>query len=317
MAFLTTTIGSFPEPDALAEARARFEAGTIDAPALRAVEEVAVREAVRAQEACGVSLVVDGEMDRPDPVAGFVERLGGVEIAGIVRVFENRYARKPKITGPVTRAGATTVERWRFASGLARGPVKAAIPGPYTLMDASFDEHYGSRRAACNAFAEIVRAEIADLVKAGATEIQIDEPAAGGRPGEIPLLADALARVAAPAAGRARLWVYLGYPDLERDGAALASIPADGLLVAAAHADLAGLESFTEALPAGRFAGVGVVDTLADEVETPEVVAERLARVAALIPADRIWAVPDGGFRGLAPESALAKLAALVAGARS
>lgn len=317
MAFLTTTVGSFPEPRALEEARARFETGEIDASSLRTVEDDAVREAIRAQEARGVSLLVDGEMDRPDPVAGFVERLGGVEIAGVVRVFEDRYARKPKIAGPVTRAGATTVERWRFASALARGPVKAAIPGPYTLMDGSFDEHYGSRRAACKAFAEIVRAEVADLVAAGATEIQIDEPAAGARPGEISLLADSLARAAGPAAGRARLWVYLGYPDLERDGAALAAIPADGLLVAAAHADLAGLGTFAAALPTGRFVGVGVVDTLASEVEPPNVVAGRLARAAASIPADRIWAIPDGGFRGLAPDLALAKLAALVAGARA
>ncbi|HUC43168.1 MAG TPA: hypothetical protein VMR65_03940 [Candidatus Sulfotelmatobacter sp.] len=317
MALLTTTIGSFPQPAALQEARRQFNEGEIDAGMLRAAEEDAARRAIAQQEEAGIHLFVDGEMERVDPVAGFAERLGGIEIAGWVRVVGDRYVRKPRIVGPIVRAGGTAADRWRFASGLTGTAVKAVLPGPYTLMDSSFDEHYGSRRKACEAFVEIVRAEVADLVTAGAAEIQIDEPAAGAVPAELPLLAEALESVLSPAAGRARTWVYLGYADLERDGAALASLPADGLLVAAAHSEGAGLESLAVALPAGRFLGVGVVDTLETRVEAVEQVSERLRRAAALIASDRLWAVPDGGFRGL-PESVVrAKLAVLVNAARA
>ena len=317
MALLTTTIGSFPKPPELSEARRRFAAGEIDVATLRLAEDVATRGTIDFQCEAGVDLHVDGEMDRADPIASFAERMASVEIAGWVRVYGDRYVRKPKIVGPVARGAATTVERWRFARDTAPGPVKAVIPGPYTLMDGSFDEHYASRRRACEAFAEVVRAEVIDLAAAGAREIQIDEPSAGARPGEIPLLREAIEHALGPVRGRARTWIWLGYADLGRDGATLAMLPADGILVAGAHGECEGIESFASALPGDRFAGVGVVDVLDARVESPETIAARIRRVASAIPRDRLWVVPDGGFRALTVEAARGKLRAMVAAARS
>jgi 5-methyltetrahydropteroyltriglutamate--homocysteine methyltransferase len=317
MALLTTTIGSFPKPPELAEARRRFADGGIDAATLRFAEDEATRRTIEIQREAGVDLLVDGEMDRADPITSFTERMASVEIAGWVRVYGDRYVRKPKIVGPVGRGAATTVERWRFARDAAPGPVKAVIPGPYTLMDGSFDEHYASRRRACEAFAEVVRAEVIDLAAAGAREIQIDEPSAGARPGEVPLLREAVEHVLHPVRGRARTWIWLGYADLPRDGAALAMLPADGILVAGAHNEYEGLEAFAAALPDDRFAGVGVVDVLDARVEARDTIAARIRRVASSIPADRLWVVPDGGFRSLAAEAAREKLRTMVAAARS
>jgi len=316
MALLTTTIGSFPKPPLLHEARRRFAEGEIEAPALREVENEATLRALRLQEDLGVDLLVDGEMDRADPITSFAERLSGVEIAGWVRVYGDRYVRKPRIVGPLARAGASTVERFRFARGAASRDVKAVVPGPYSLLDGSYDEHYPSRKAAASALAEIVREEVRDLAAAGATDIQIDEPAAGARGDELPLLHDLLARVAEPVEGRARLWVYLGYADLEAHGPALATLPVDGVLVAAAHSGYAGIEGFARALPADRFVGVGVIDTLRAAVESEEEVRGRIARLRDLIPADRLWVVPDGGFRALRPDAARAKLSAMVRAAK-
>jgi 5-methyltetrahydropteroyltriglutamate--homocysteine methyltransferase len=316
MALLTTTIGSFPKPPALHEARRRFAEGGIEAGALLEVENEATVRALRFQEDLGLDLLVDGEMDRADPITTFAERLSGVEIAGWVRVYGDRYVRKPRIVGPVGRAGASTVERFRFARGAASRDVKAVVPGPYSLLDGSYDEHYASRRAACAALAEVVRDEVRDLAAAGATDIQIDEPAAGARTDELPMLAELLAHVGEPVRGRARLWVYLGYADLEGAGAALAKLPADGVLVAAAHCDYAGIEGFARALPSDRFVGVGVIDTLRASVESEEEVRARIARLRELIPSDRLWVVPDGGFRALRPDAARAKLSAMVRAAK-
>ena len=180
-------------------------------------------------------------------------------------------------------------------------------------MDGSFDEHYGGRREVCLAFAKIVRDEAAELVSAGATEIQLDEPAAGARPAELALLREALELVIAPLRGRSRVWLYLGYADLAVVGAELAALPANGLLVAGAHCGFEGLSTFTRALPEDRFVGIGVIDVLDARVETEDEVRERLAIVAKLVPRDRLWAVPDGGLRGLRPETAQAKLAAMAA----
>ncbi|HZN56205.1 MAG TPA: hypothetical protein VFB67_12880 [Candidatus Polarisedimenticolaceae bacterium] len=317
MALLTTTVGSFPKPPALHEARRRHAEGEIDAAALREVENEAVRRALALQESLGIHLLVDGEMDRTDPIATFAEHLAGVEIDGWVRVYGDRYVRKPRIAGPLGRTASTTLDRYRFASDAASGAVKAILPGPYSLMDGSFDHHYGSRREACLAFAEIVREECAELAAAGALDIQLDEPSAGARPEEMELLHEALARATAPVSGRARVWVYLGYADLAALGPDLAALPAEGLIVAGAHSGYEGLEAFARALPAGRFAAVGVVDVVEPRVETEGEIGDRLARIADLVPRDRLWAVPDGGLRALRPETARAKVTAMCAAARS
>jgi 5-methyltetrahydropteroyltriglutamate--homocysteine methyltransferase len=316
MAFLTSTIGSFPKPPHVHDARRRFADGEIDAQALRKVEDEATRSALALQDELGVTLLVDGEMDRADPITTFAERLAGVEINGWVRVYADRYVRKPRITGPLARTSSTTVERWRFARDAAGGAVKAVLPGPYSLMDGSFDEHYPGRREACLAFAEIVREEAAELAAAGASEIQFDEPSAGARPGELPLLREVLERVTAPLHGRSRVWIYLGYADLPAVGAQLATLPANGLIVAGAHCGYDGLAAFAGALPADRVAGIGVVDVLDPRVETEDEIRARIATVANWIPRDRLWLVPDGGFRALRAETARAKLAAMVTAAK-
>jgi 5-methyltetrahydropteroyltriglutamate--homocysteine methyltransferase len=315
MALLTSSIGSFPKPRTLHEARRQFSEGTIDAAALRREEDGATREVLAAQDELRISLLVDGEMDRADPITTFAERLAGVEMNGWVRVYADRYARKPRITGPLARTASTTVDRWRFARDAARGVVKAVLPGPYSLMDGSFDEHYDSRREVCLAFAEIVREEAAELAAAGAIEIQLDEPAAGARPDELRLMSEALARVVEPLGGRSRVWLYLGYPDLDAVGVELAELPADGLLVAGAHCGYEGFQAFAAAVPKDRFVGIGVIDVLDPRIEPEDEIRARLDRVSELVPRDRLWAVPDGGFRALRPEIARAKLAAMVAAA--
>jgi methionine synthase II (cobalamin-independent) len=52
-------------------------------------------------------------------------------------------------------------------------------------------------------------------------------------------------------------------------------------------------------------------------VESEEEIKDRLKRVADLVPRDRLWAVPDGGFRALRIDCARAKLTALVAAAKA
>src|SRR5262245_8766409 len=138
MALLTSSIGSFPEPAALHEARRRFSDGEIDATELRRAEDEATRQVVELQDALGIHLLVDGEMDLADPSATFAERLAGVETNGWVRIYGDQYARRPKITGPLARTSSLTAERWRFARDAARGAVKAVLPGPYSLMDGAF-----------------------------------------------------------------------------------------------------------------------------------------------------------------------------------
>jgi 5-methyltetrahydropteroyltriglutamate--homocysteine methyltransferase len=76
--FRADHVGSFLRPAALVEARARRDAGTLPADALRAIEDDHIRAVVRKQEAVGLSGITDGEFRRTYFHVDFLERLDGV-----------------------------------------------------------------------------------------------------------------------------------------------------------------------------------------------------------------------------------------------
>jgi 5-methyltetrahydropteroyltriglutamate--homocysteine methyltransferase len=63
-----------------------------------------------------------------------------------------------------------------------------------------------------------------------------------------------------------------------------------------------------------RDLGLGVLDVKSAEVETPELIANRIRNALELVPADRLVVNPDCGLRNLTGTVARAKLAAMVAG---
>lgn len=315
MALLTTTVGWFPKSVELRRARWRFAEGEIEEAELRRAEESSMRDVVQLQEAMGIHVLVDGQMDRGDMVSYFADRLEGMEAAGLVRCFGNRYYRKPRIIGPIGRPGPITIERWKAAQGLTAKPIKAILTGPYTLMDWSFDEHYGSRERACMALAEGVRAEAQELLAAGATEIEIDEPAISARPEETALAAEALGRVTAPLRGKARTWTHICYGQLLPLIEQLFALPVDGLLLELSHAGDDLLEALSD-LPADKLLGAGVIDVQSPVVEEAEAVRARVERLLRRVPADRLWLAPDAALRTLSAEQAEAKLRSMIEGGR-
>ncbi len=56
-------------------------------------------------------------------------------------------------------------------------PIKWALPGPMTMIDTLYDDHYRSREQLAWEFATILNQEAKDLQAAGVDIIQIDEPA--------------------------------------------------------------------------------------------------------------------------------------------
>jgi 5-methyltetrahydropteroyltriglutamate--homocysteine methyltransferase len=313
----TTTAGWFPKPLELRRARWRHAEGQIDEAALRRAEDAATRDVVTLQEDLGLDLLVEGQMERGDAVTFFAEHLAGMEIGGLVRCLDNRYYRRPRIVGEVGRKTRIAAARWQAVQALTQKPVRAILTGPYTLMDWSFDEHYGSRENCCLALAEAVRAEAAELAAAGAAEIEIAEPAISARPQEMDLAAEALGRVTAGLRGRARTWTYVGYGDLSPVAAAVLALPVDGLILELANSGFEMLDALAH-LPADKQLAAGVVDVHSAEVETLAVLCERAERLLARVPADRLWLTPDGPLRALTSAAARAKLEALVqAAARS
>ena len=70
--------GSLLRPSELLKARADHQAGRIDAAALRAAEDRAVRDAVKLQRDIGLQGITDGEMRRGSWHMDFLYQIGGV-----------------------------------------------------------------------------------------------------------------------------------------------------------------------------------------------------------------------------------------------
>jgi 5-methyltetrahydropteroyltriglutamate--homocysteine methyltransferase len=314
VALLSTTAGWLPKPQALRDVRARHDAGEAGDEELAQAQAQATRATLRLQQELGLAELVDGQMDRRDMITTFAERLSGMELAGLVRCFGNRYYRKPRIVDRVERTAPITVEAWEAAQRQVQQPVKAILTGPYTLMDWSADEHYRSREKCCLDLAQLLREEAEDLLARGAAVIEIDEPAISTRPEEMPLVAEALAIVTAPLRGRARVWTHVCYGELLPVIEPLLRLPVDGLLLELSHADEALLEALGE-LPPDKLLGAGVLDVQSPAIEPAGTIRQRLERVLAHVPRERVWAAPDAGLRTLTEEQAAGKLRSLVAAA--
>src|ERR1700722_4451913 len=76
--FRADHVGSLLRPSNLLEARKEFADGTIDADALRQVEDDAIRDAVALQEDLGFQSATDGEFRRTSWHMDFIYQLGGI-----------------------------------------------------------------------------------------------------------------------------------------------------------------------------------------------------------------------------------------------
>lgn len=315
MGLLTSTVGSFPKSRELRRLRRRFAEGEIEAPELRRAEDRAVREVLALQEEIGLDLLVDGELDRGDMTTFFADGLEGMEIAGLVRSYGNRYYRKPVVVGEIRRTAPLTVERWRSAKAATSKPLKAVLTGPYTLMDWSFNEHYPTREACCMALAEVLRSEVEDLASAGAREIQIDEPAISARQDELDLASRALERVTSAVRGRARTWTHLCYGDFGPVMERILDLPVDGLLLELSNSGFDVVERLRD-LPADKVLGAGVVDVHTRVVESRDEIRARVERVLEVVSPERLWINPDCGLKTRTPEEVRGKLSAMVGAVR-
>jgi 5-methyltetrahydropteroyltriglutamate--homocysteine methyltransferase len=310
----TSTVGSFPKPDYLIEARAQATRNAITKTELDRLERKATEFWVGVQEELGLDVLVDGEQYRGDMVAYFAETMPGFAKGGLVRSYGNRYYHKPVMTGPVRWPGPMTVDWWRWTQSLTSRPVKGMLTGPYTLMDWSFDDHYPDRRTACLALAREVRKEVEALLEAGVRIIQIDEPALSVRPDELPFAVEAMHLTVDGLA--AYYVVHACFGAFETIYPGLLDLPVDNLDLAISHSALDLLTIF-EKDPFTKDLSLGVLDVHTHSVEAADDVRARIRRGTTVLPADRIWVDPDCGLKTRTVEESQAKLGAMMSAVRA
>ena len=310
----TSTVGSFPKPDYLIEARAQATRNAITKIELDRLERKATEFWVGIQEELGLDVLVDGEQYRGDMVAYFAETMPGFAKGGLVRSYGNRYYHKPVMTGPVRWPGPMTVDWWRWTQSLTSRPVKGMLTGSYTLMDWSFDDHYPDRRTACLALAREVRKEVEALLNAGVRIIQIDEPALSVRPDELPFAVEAMHLTVDGLA--AYYVVHACFGAFETIYPGLLDLPVDNLDLAISHSALDLLGMFKKD-PFTKDLSLGVLDVHSHTVEAAGDVQGRIRRGTSVLPADRIWVDPDCGLKTRTVEESRAKLSAMMAAVRA
>jgi len=305
----TTSVGSFPKPDYLKQARREYLRGEIDVSELKPLEEKATVEWIKIQEDIGIDILVDGEMYRGDMATYFAENLSGFQISGLVRSYGNRYYRKPVITGKILRPKPVTLDWFKFTQGLTSRPVKGMVTGPYTMMDWSFNEYYDSREDAAIALAEVLHKEVVDLERAGAKYIQIDEPAISVRPCEIDLAIKAMAIVTDGV--KAKTITHICYGDFAKIYPEILEIPVDMIDLELSNSALDMLPLMKK-YPFTKEIGFGVIDVHTHVIETKEVVKERIRQALEVIPREKIYIDPDCGLKTRTVDETIAKLKVMV-----
>ena len=190
--FRCDIVGSFLRPDVLKQARADFNAGTIDAAQLKTVEDVAIRDLVAKQKAAGLKVVTDGEFRRSYWHLDFMWGLGGIERRTSREGYrfhdEETTADTAVVTGPISGENHPFVEHFKFVQALAGDDhvARQTIPAPIqTFSEVTLDRCdgqqeslrsvYPSDEALFEAIAATYRTVIADLYAAGCRNIQFDD----------------------------------------------------------------------------------------------------------------------------------------------
>ena len=320
MPILTASAGSYPRiGDALAQQRwrrayAAFEVGAIAEGTFRTVEDQVAAEVVVEQLETGIDVVTDGLVRWYDPVSHTGRKLAGVTINGLLRWFDNNfYVRQPVIRDRITRVASIVAAEYRFAARKSPRPVKAVLTGPYTLARHSVIETplYPDIAALTRAFADVLADEMDELQASGAAHVQIDEPALTRHPDDLPLVAEALGRIAR-AKVNVELTVALYHGDvtpLLRDAALL---PAD--VVAVDVPSSPGILERLRAKPLPMGVALGVVDARSTRAEDVPALARAVAPVAAAARGP-VYLAPSCGLEYLPRVHARQKLEA-VAGLR-
>ena len=333
MLFPTTIVGSFPQPEWLID-RARLagrfpprvrarELWRVPEPYLAQAQDDATLLAIRFQEEAGLDIVSDGEIRRESYSNRFATALEGVDLdnpgTGLDRSGHPNPV--PRIVGRIRRMRPVEVDDLRFLKAHTTRKTKITVPGPFTMLQQAQNDFYASEEEAAMDYAAAVNEEIRDLFAAGADVVQIDEPYMQARPEKARRYGlAALNRALDGVQGTTAVHICFGYAAIIHERPSgysflpeLAGCKCRQVSVetAQSHLDTRVLQELR-----GKQVMVGCLDLSVNEVETPQVVADRVRRALEHVPPEQVILAPDCGMKYLPRDVARGKLASMVAAAQ-
>src|SRR5436189_2747144 len=330
MLFPTTLVGSYPQPEWLIDRKklaGRFpprvralELWRVPSAYLAEAQDDATLLAIRAQEKAGLDVVTDGEIRRESYSNRFATALEGIDIdnPAIIVSRSGQQTPVPRVVGKVRRSRPVELQDMEFLRRNTDRAAKITLPGPFTMGQQAKDEFYGDDEALAMAFAQAVNAEALDLQKAGADVIQLDEPWVRNNP-------DLARRYAVKAINRALQGITVptvvhlcfGYaavvPGSTKPAgysflAELADTNAEQISIEAAQPklDLGVLKDLSS-----KKIMLGVLDLGNPEIESADVVADRIRNGLKHVAAHRLVVAPDCGMKYMPRQVAFGKLKAM------
>ena len=333
--FETTIAGSLPKPDWLAEPEKLWPQWKQAGASLLQAKADATLLWIKAQEDAGLDIIGDGEQARQHFVHGFLEQVEGIDFENKVKmgIRNNRYdAMVPQVVAKLRLKGRVHAMEAQLLRAHTKKKTKFTLPGPMTIVDTVADRFYGEgkegRIKMAMAFAELLNEEALALQADGIDIIQFDEPAFNVYMEDA---ADwgvkALERAAQGLTCTTAVHICYGYGiqanvdwkntlghewrQYEKVFPALAKSSIHQVSLECFHSHV---PMDLIALLKGKDVMVGVIDVASDVIETPEEVADTIAKALQFVSKEHLFPCTNCGMAPMDRETAQAKLKALVAG---
>lgn len=333
MLFPTTIVGSYPQPEWLID-RARLagrfpprvrarELWRIPEAHLAQAQDDATLVAIRMQEEAGLDIVSDGEIRRESYSNRFATALSGVDLdnPGTALDRSGHPNPVPRIVGRIRRMRPVEVDDLKFLKAHTTRMTKITVPGPFTMLQQAQNDFYESEEEAAMDYAVAVNEEIRDLFAAGADVVQIDEPYMQARPEKARQYGlQALNRALEGVQGTTCVHICFGYAAvIHARPSGYSFLPE----LAGCRCRQVSIETAQSKLDTrvlreldGKQVLVGCLDLDDMQVETPQVVADRIRRALEHVAPEQVVLAPDCGMKYLPREVAQGKLVAMVEAAR-
>ncbi len=328
----TQVIGSYGTPGWLYVARDAMKNGDMGDADIREAFEDATNLAIMEMEESGVDVISDGEMKRFNFLIGFYDTINGLE-----KIPRERQLGYP---GPDTinafrvvdklavRNGMGLVEEIQYARTRTRKPLVTPLGGPVTFaFRIDPGTVYKDKREVAWALVPLLNQELKNVVAAGATHIQVDEPSAIDDFVPLPEFVEMFNAMVDGVVDKVTVGLhicfgnFMGRPAVahrtyEHIAPHFKNMKADIIHLEFANRSMWQADLFAKHARADQFLSAGVIDVKARAIEKPEIVVERARELLKHNDPQRLWLSADCGFSMTARWVAREKLKALAEGAR-
>lgn len=326
----TSIVGSLPKPIWLAPPEKLWSPWKLEGNQLKEGKEDALRVSLHEQQLAGIDIISDGEQTRQHFVTTFIEHLNGVDFEKrkTVKIRDRYDASVPVVVDAVSRQKSVFVDGAKFLRKQTNKPIKWALPGPMTMVDTLYDDHYNSREKLAWEFAKALNEEARELQEAGVDIIQFDEPAFNVFFEEVNDWGMAvLERAIEGLHCETAIHICYGYGikannDWKKTlGSEWRQYEEIFPKIQNSNIDVVSLECHNSCVPfdlmeliRGKKIMVGAIDVATNKIETPEEVANTLRKALEFVDVKNLYPSTNCGMAPLSRNVAIKKLNALSAG---